>query len=296
MINIRKYILCLVAGILFILALASCRSEKRQNNISMDIDSSAIKLKYANELFTIPSPNQTLFLIRKNNINFDSEIPATENKPEKYSTTFKKSIILGVWGADICYLNLYCQKEYALHYMNNIKKMIEDLDISKPFQPEFFKRLEENFGNNDSVLNYVSELYRRCDEYLKYNDRADIGVLIITGGWLESFYILTKLYTETKNNKLFTLILYQKEVIDNLIKILSPLYHKNPEYKVLIDDITNIAYEFDILDTKDYVIDIYNDSLQKMTTVHNETKFILSGSQLNNLSSLIFTLREKYLY
>ena len=36
----------------------------------------------------------------------------------------------------------------------------------------------------------VSEVYRQIDSYLLENDQEEIGVLIITGGWVESIYML----------------------------------------------------------------------------------------------------------
>jgi hypothetical protein len=289
----------LLTGLLLILIYSSCRNEKHQNTSSgilVDMDSSYLKVKYAEAIFTIPSPNQTLILLKKTNTEFNPELLSSALKIEKYTTTFKKSLVLGILGADISYLYLYNQKEIALHYLDNIHNLLENLEITKPFQPVFFKKIEENFGNNDSVLIYLSELYQKCDEYLKYNDRNEIGTLIIAGGWIESFYILTKLYSKTNDKRLFTLILYQKEVLDNLIKILSPLYKKSAEYKGLIDDISNIAYAFDVVDTKESITDILSDTNQNITFVKNETKYILSGSQLEGLATLSLKLREKYIF
>jgi hypothetical protein len=276
----------------------SCRSEKQQNissGISMDMDSTNVKIKYSESIFTIPSPTQTLILLRNTNTEYNSELLSPITKSANYTTTFKKSLILGIWGADICYLNLYHQKEIALHYIDNIQNILNDLEITQPFKPNFFNKIEENFGNNDSIMNYLSELNRKCDEYLKYNDRGDIGALIITGGWMESFFILSKLYSQTNDKKLFTLILYQKEIINNLIQLLSPLYKKSAEYTALINDLTDIAYEFDVVDSNNSIYGILTDSTNNQTFIKNKTEFILTGSQLEGLYSKILKLRKKYI-
>jgi hypothetical protein len=280
-----------------ILLLFSCgsRNEKRANIISLDIDSVSLKLKYADAIFTIPSPNQTLLLLKNYDGSFNINILGPAAKTEKYTTTFKKSIVLGMYGADVCLLNLYNQKELALHYLTNIKNMVEDLNLGESIPENFFNKIEEHFGNNDTVINYLAILYKECDEYLKNNDRYDIGSLIITGGWIESFYILTNLYSKNKDQKLFALILYQKEVIDNLIKLLAPLYNANGEYKNLIDDLTNIAYEFDVIDTNQTINSIFSDTLNKTTTVRNESEFQLTGSQLENIHLLAQKIRDKYM-
>jgi len=286
-----------VLNILILLFIFSCKQRENSESSSLEIamDSATINVIYSNACFSIPSPNQTSLLIKKNYLKFTPELITPVNKTENYATSFNKAIILGIWGADISYLNLYNQKELALPYFRNIYTLLNELEISKPFQPEFFTKMEDNFGNNDSLMSYISELYRRCDEYLKYNERNDIGCLIITGGWIESFYFLTNLYTKTKDKQIFALILYQKEIIDNLIKILGPYYYKTDEYKNLTDDLANLAYEFDVIDIENSTEKTYLDSIRQYTFVKNNTKFIISGSQLTNLATLSSQLRYKYI-
>jgi len=288
------YILCIIALLSF-----SCLGEKKSNQsgaLDFETDSTSLNLKYAETIFTIPSPSQTLFLLKNLNQEFNPSIISLPNKPEKYNTTFNRSIMLGIWGADISYLNLYNQKELGIQYLQNMMKLLDEMDLTEPFDGDFFKRVETNFGNNDSVSLYLSEAFRKCDEYLKFNDQQEIGTLIITGGWIESFYFLINLYDNTNDKQIFALILYHKEIIDNLIKLLSPLYNKSIEYTDLIDDITNIAYEFDVIDTEKGIDIINSDSINNKTIVKNKLNFILSGSKPDKLAKLVEDLRNKHIF
>jgi hypothetical protein len=277
-------------------SLISCNS-KKGNNMSdspvLAVDSTNLKLKFSETVFSIPSPSLTLYLLKDCHLEFNPSVISPIQKTERYATTFRKSLIFGMWGADICYLNLYNQKDRAIHYFENLKVVMDELNISKSIPSSFLSGIEDNFGNNDSVLIMLSDLFRKSDEYLKFNDRQDVSSLIIAGGWIESISFLSKLYQQTRDKRIFTLMLYQKNVVDNLIKILSPLYKKTSEYTELIDDLTEIAYSFDVVDVNEVFTGV--DSVSNFYYIKNNTSYNLTGSNLDNFGKLIEKLRSKYL-
>jgi hypothetical protein len=284
----------LTAFIVF--ALTSCFGDKpntTDQSLALDFDSVSVKLKYSETLFVIPSPDQTTALLKKCHIGFRQNILASKINPEAYTTTLKKALILGVTGADLSYLNLYSQKELASKYLGNLQMLMNDLDLTQYLDLKTVDKLSDNFGNHDSVLYYISGLFKQCDRFLKLNDRRDIGALIIAGGWIESFYFLTELYSETKSAQLHELILYQKDILNNLVKIISPFYEKTTEYKELIDDMINLAYEFDVVDKTSKINSILTDTVARKTTINNETQYMLTGSKLDGIITSIRNLRNK---
>jgi hypothetical protein len=273
-----------------------CNLRGRQNSgpdLFVDFDSISVRLKYAECLFTIPSPNQTSELIKKCNLEFNPELLAPTNKASDYNTTFKKSMALGFWGANISYLNLYRQKELAIKYFSNIKSTLNEMEIYPLIDQKLPDKLLDSFGNNDSVTFYLAELYRTSNYLLETNERRDLTALIIAGGWIESFYYITSLYETTKDSRLFQDILYQGELLNNLIKILSPFYEKSPEYTNLVDDLISISYEFDVIDKINRTNSVNTDTILKFTRINNETHFILTGSKLERLFKLVSALRNR---
>jgi hypothetical protein len=265
----------------------------RNSSIPFETDSISLKLKYAETSFIVPSPNQTSLLLKKCNIDYYDKLTSSTGNLDKYTTTTKKSLVLGIFGADLSYLNLYEQRETALKYLQNVESLMNSLGISQSVDKTVLKKIETNFGNNDSVLYYLAILYQNSDLYLKANDRRDICSLIIAGGWIESFYFLTELYSKTGKEDILTLILYQSDILDNLIKLLSPYYEKSPDFMALIDDLVNIAYEFDVVDKIESTTKTETDSIHKRTIFYNQTKHLLSGSRLDNLARYAIDLRNK---
>lgn len=119
------------------------------------------------------------------------------------------------------------------------------MGIQSALQEEIISRIEKNIDNQDSLLHFLTGTYRQFDSYLKNNNRKEIGVLILAGGWIESLHILSQVAMESKDRQVINRLGEQKHPLDNLIEILSPYYYKSKKYADLIDDLVDLAYEFD---------------------------------------------------
>jgi hypothetical protein len=173
--------------------------------------------------------------------------------------------------------------------------LLDDIEILQSLDKTNLDKIEDNLGNNDSIIYYLSALYHNGDKYLNDNDRKDIGAQIIAGGWIESMYFLTQLYQKNKNEEILNLILYQSEILDNLIKLLAPYYEKSSDFTEFIDSLINIAYEFDLIDKKESQLKIETDSIKHHTHIKNDSEFVISGSGINNLSKLVSDIRNKFI-
>ena len=287
-----KYLLFLVLTILVFSCIHDTKKPEDSSTL-FDSDSISIRLRYADVLFEVPSPYQTSLYLKRSNIRFDERLLNSESNIKNLTTNFNKAIVIGIYGTDISYLNLYDQKELTLKYMDRLNNVLNDIDVLKCLDKSCIKKLQDNLGNNDSLIYYLSILYQNGDSYLSENDRRDIGSQIIAGGWIESIYILTGLYRKNNNEEILNVILYQSEILDNLIKLLAPYYEKSKEFTELVDSLINIAYEFDLIDKKEYKFEVITDTVKHHTLVNNHSKFILNGSKLDNLSKLVKETRNK---
>lgn len=294
----RKLILSLFSVLLLSFSLfTSCQSPKEKEKPSairemIKPDTLSMLLKYENSLFPLPSPYQAAFLIKKLDIPFDeSFINSTENK-QRYSTNFKKALNLGIYGTNLSYLNIYDRTPQSINYLSVLKKLSDELNLTPAFNADFFTSIERNIGKKDSLLVQLSKTYRKADGYLRESDRSEIGALILTGGWVESLYVLTRIAKTTSNREIINRIGEQKHPLDNLIELLTPYYYKSNEYSVLIDQFIELAYEFDgIIYSYSYKppkIDVE----KKMMHINSESRVIMSEYHLDAISKKIEQIRN----
>jgi len=291
--TIKKLFLSIIASsILLVGCSGDDEIEIKEDNETEKVDSTKATLLTVNgEIFSIPSPIQTAILIKQVGASYDNKILNDPKKYNNYSTKFQKALNLGVYGADLGYVTMYEQTQDAIGFLASIRKLADDLGVSNAFDLSLVDRFEKNMGNKDSILALVSDAYRASDNYLKNNERDDLGALVLAGGWVESMYFATNVAYSTKSEEVIKRIGEQKKTIENLIKLLSP-YYNNSEFTSFIDSLIDLASVFDNIK----FIYIYDkpttDVENKITTINSKTEVSITEEQLKTISEKITKIRN----
>jgi hypothetical protein len=296
--SLYRGVVLLCAISLFIVILHSgCKSDSNRDKSfaiseSIKADTLSFLIKYENSLFPLPSPYQAAFLIKKNNIPFDDRIANRPENYQRYTTTFKRALNMGVYGTDLSYLNIYERTQQSIQYLGVLKRAAEDLSITPAFSNDFFTAIQRNIGGRDSLLYYLSRAYRKADGYLRENDRSEIGSLILTGGWVESTYILTRLSNTNSNRDIINRIGQQKHPLNNIIEVLTPYYYKSEDFAKLTDMFIELAAEFDGIiysySYKEPKVNVDN----KIIFINSESRVTMSEYHLESISKKLELIRN----
>lgn len=244
------------------------------------------------EIFSIPSPIQTAFLIKNSGASYTKDILNAANKSSQYSTNFSKALNLGIYGADLGYVTIYDQTQDAIGYLNSAKKLADDLGVSGAFDTKTLERFQKNLGNKDSMLVLVGVAYRSSDAYLKNNDRSDVSGLVLAGGWIESLYFATNVYKSKPNEDVKHRIAEQKSSLQSLIKLLTPFYSQ-PEYTEFIDNLNDLSTVFDGVEFQYKYEKPTTDADKKMTTINSKTDVKITPEQIESISAKIKNIRTQ---
>lgn len=301
MLKRKTHLIILLIFFVLISVVNSCKpgvekEETTQQQTKRTIDTSTVLIKFNNTLFTLPSPYQATYIIKKSDFTFKKNILNPAENVSNYTTSFQKALNIGVYGTDLGYLNIYDQIPDVISYFTVIKKLSQELGIESALQIEIIDRIEENIDNQDSLLHFLTGTYRQFDSYLRSNNRKEVGALILTGGWIESVYILSHVALESNNRMVINRLGEQKHPLDNLIEILSPYYYNSKEYANIIDSLVDLAYEFDgIIYTYSYQAPKV-DTENKMTTINSTSNVIISEYHLKTIANKISSIRNKITY
>lgn len=286
-----------VCFIFILLFIFSCKKSNNtdvtdENIQNIESDTSSLIIKYNNTLFTIPSPFQVTSLIKNNEIDFNKSYLNPPDNVSNYTTVFKQSLNIGIYGTDMGYLNIYDQTPDLISYFTVIKKLSQELNLSSAFQSSLIDRIESNIDNQDSLLYFLTNTYREFDSYLKSSNRKDVGVLIVTGGWIESLYLLSQITTTNKNRNIINRLGEQKHPLNNLIELLSPYYYVSKDFAWLIDALVDLAYEFDgIIFNYTYLeSEIIAD--QRLSIIKSNSNIIISDYHIRTITQKISTIRN----
>lgn len=286
---------------LFSLLISCQKSGKISENLNKKpdkypIDTGNVIVKYKNTLYTIPSPYQASSSIKSCDIGFKKDLLNPVENVSKYNSNFQKALNIGIYGTDLGYLNIYNQTPDLLPYFSAMKKLSEELGLTAAINDEIIAKVERNINNEDSLIHIISDTYRSIDRYLKENNRDEMGVLIVTGGWIESLYILSQNTLEANSRDVITRLGEQKYPLNNIIELLSPYYYQSIQYTKLIDDLVDLAYEFDGI-IYNYVYEKPIIIQEEHTTIINSTSnVIVSEYHLRTIANKISSIRNSIIY
>lgn len=188
---------------------------------------------------SIPSPLEISFLIKDLGIQYDKKLLNSADNISSYNTNYKKALNLGIYSTDLGYANIYEQTQDALYYLNSVKEMADGLNIGQFFDFKTIKRLATKSNNLDSLLLETNTNLEKINDHLQEIGRADLTILILTGGWLESLYITCEIAKKSPNELLNNRIGEQKIILEQLLLLLS-FYEELPNVKNLIVDLNKL--------------------------------------------------------
>ncbi len=290
----------LIINILFLsLLLLACDDNKDNTNNKDSTENyfnnkNSSLVKFNGKIFNIPSPTQMAILTKEISLPLNKDVLNSTENYHLYNTNYKQALNIGAYGSDLAYLNIYEQFNETTKYISIIKKMANNLEIFNSLTNNTIKRLEQNSNNKDSILYILSTVYRDIDIYLVDNNRNNISVLIIAGGWIESIYITTQILQHDKKHAVIDRIGEQKYVLDNLIELLRPFYlQENENFDNLIETLAELQTIFEAINTEYIYNETITDEKNKITYINSTTNIVISEANLNKIIQKVEKIRNR---
>ncbi|HYG53633.1 MAG TPA: hypothetical protein VD905_22245 [Flavobacteriales bacterium] len=244
----------LIAGIcalLIVPALTGCGGEeKNEVTVNNDTVPKEDTAQLQDEIFyQIPTPNELFGIIKQIGGKGNQSILHKVDAASKYSDPRQKALNFGIYSADLAYASSYDFGTLNLDYLNLIKKMGDEMDISGAFDKTVFEQASKNIDNNDSIMKISNGLYFKAYSYLEENERGTTLGNIVTGAWIESLYLITSVAGPYKDkDPIIQRIAEQKYNYENLWGFLMK-YESDEGIKKTISELEELGMIFDSLET-----------------------------------------------
>jgi hypothetical protein len=295
----------LILFILPILILAACKSGGGKNSQLAAPDSvlnqgvMEVSGQAMNEIIeNISSPVEIAALLKKVGAPFSNKYLASTEIAENFISGDQQALNLGIYGADLGYINMYSKTSNVISYLRVIKKLSDDLNVGQFFDFSTLKRLASNNQNLDSLMYISVHSFNQMDKYLRDNKRGNLSALIITGVWIEGLYLATQVAKDKEDEQLSERIGEQKLILADLMLVLKN-YSADPyftrlnanmdEMKSLFSDV-KITYEMGEPEAveKDGMLTIVQNEKSIVHITKEQLKLIISTTEKvrNNLIGL----------
>ena len=192
----------------------------------------------------IPSPLEISVLLKQSKVKYNASLLNTPDNVSKYNTNYKMALNLGVYGTDLGYTNIYEQNKDGIKYLTSIKSLANQLNIGQFFDIETIARLATNSRNLDSLLLITTQNFNSINRYLQEQNRSNLSVLLLTGGWIEAMQVTCQLAVKNPDhNDLREKIGEQKITLEQILLLYS-FYENDENMASLLKDLKELEAAF----------------------------------------------------
>ena len=244
----------------------------------------------------IPSPLEISVLLKESGTKYNSTILNTPDNLSKYNSNYKKALNLGIYGTDLGYTNIYEQNQDGIKYLASIKSLADGLNIGQFFDVETIGRLAANSKNLDSLLLITTQNFNSINSYLQAQSRANLSVLLLTGGWIEAMQITCQVAAKNPQNKeLREKIGEQKIILENIMLLLSFYKETDENMASLLKDLEELKTAYDKIN----IVYTYKESTMEVVDgvaviKDNSTESIqITDQDVINIRTITASIRTK---
>lgn len=243
----------------------------------------------------IPSPLEISVLLKESGTKYNYSFLNTPDNLPKYNNNFRKALNLGIYGTDLGYTNIYEQNQDGIKYLTSIKTLADGLNIGQFFDIETIGRLATNSKNLDSLLLITTQNFNDINHYLQTQSRANLSVLLLTGGWLEAMQITCQVASkDPKNKQLQEKIGEQKIILEQIVLLLS-FYKDDENMASLLKDLEQLKVAFDKINItytyKESTMEIVNGVA--VIKDNSTTTIDITEKDVEDIKSLTNSIRNK---
>lgn len=292
----------IIAGLVVAILSTSCGSGNKEAEFVAGLDTAqsvgpTIDAQVIGQILQgIPAPLEISVLLKESGKKYNSAFLNSPDNLSKYNSNYKRALNLGIYGTDLGYTNIYEQNQDGIKYMGSISELANGLNIGQFFEGETIARLATNSKNLDSLLLITTQNFNSINEFLQTQDRANLSVLLLTGGWVEALHILCEVAKANPTNKeLQETIGEQKIILENIMLLLSFYKESDPNMASLLTDMEELKKSYDKVNiTYTYKESTFEVVDGVMVIKDNSTSTIdITEKDVEDISSITRNIRSK---
>ena len=179
--------------ILSFTGLTSCKdkaSGKQQKKVEME-QVKTIENQIEANVYPLPSSAAVIKMLTELEVGYILGISNPVDNTKKYFSSTTRAINLGVYGGDLSYATLYNMQQEVINYLNAIRSLSNELNMSKIYNEELYDKIKVNFDNRDELVKILTGAFNDTYVYLSDNDQQALALLVVGGAWVEGMYLTT---------------------------------------------------------------------------------------------------------
>lgn len=164
------------------------RSDKNDNRI-MKEQKNMLETQIEKNVYPLPTSAEVIKMLTDLEVGYNLGISNDVDNAKKYYTSAARSINLGVYGADLSYATLYNMDQKVIDYMDAIRTIANDLNMTKIYNAPLYDSIKKNFDSKNKLVKILTGAFDDTYAYMSDNDQQVLALLVVGGAWVEGMYL-----------------------------------------------------------------------------------------------------------
>lgn len=242
-------------------SLSSCknRAQEKERKITEMAQVQTIKTEIGKNVYPLPTSAQVIKMLTDLEVGYIIGISNPVENASKYFTSASRAINTGAYGADLSYATLYNIQQEVINYLNAIRSLTNELNMSKIYDETLYDNIKKNFDNRDELVSILTEAFNKTYAYLSDSDQQGLALLVAGGAWVEGMYLTTHVSEAAYQvPNISKVLLEQKKSFETYIDVTRP-YLDDPglkDFVTMLDPIKKVYEGLGTSLTMQNIIDI----------------------------------------
>jgi hypothetical protein len=179
--------------VLGFVATTSCRNsssvKKSSTTKEEEQQVETLKKEIGKNVYPLPTSADVIKMLTDLEVGYMIGFSNPAENAKKYYTSAARSINLGVYGADLSYATLYNIQQEVNNYMEVIRGIANDLNMSKIYNASLYDSIKKNFDNKDRLVQILTSAFNETYAFMSDNDQQALALLVVGGAWVEGMYL-----------------------------------------------------------------------------------------------------------
>jgi hypothetical protein len=205
--------------------LVSCKDRtaaKQQKKVEQE-QVNQIETQIETNVYPLPTSASVIQKLTQLEVGYIIGITNPVENSKKYFDSQSRAKNLGAYGADLSYTTLYNQQQDVINYLDVIKSLSNELNMSKVYNEDLYTQIKQNVDNKDQLVKILTKEFNDTYAFLSDNDQQPLALLVVGGAWVEGMYLTTHVSEASYQNPDFSRVLLdQKKSFETYLEITKP--------------------------------------------------------------------------
>jgi len=167
------------------------RKENKQQKEMNAIEKQVIEQKIEENVYPLPSAAEVVKKLSDLDLGYIIGVANPIASGKNYVSSYSRAVNLGIYGTDLSYATVYNMQQDVIDYMEVMRTIANDLNLSKIYDESLYSIIKDNFDNRDTLVAILTGAFDKTYAYMIDAGQVNLALLMVGGAWVEGLYLTT---------------------------------------------------------------------------------------------------------